>query len=395
MKIRIKTKYKAFEIYLYLIALMPLVALLQDVLPAINKVTFMFIFVFQILVIINRLTPMYTAFLSIALLTYVISAMNTSGFSYSNNMLYYINWLLYVGTMCLNYDKMKNWIRDNKRYIYTIIILWNIAVGISIFIPSCYFVKEAGARYFGSYVGSTFRLAPTALFIEIMVLNMIILFENKKSIVFMIVPMYCGFMGGSRTYFLILTIVMIIAVFVINKNKYRFFATMIPIALIGFAVFRKSAIFTKTMQTTDENMYGDNMTRFTSSRNIIWSDILHSFSKLNIYEKFFGAGFGFSNRVTSLAAHNDFIEILVTYGYLGLILYVFSVVILIYVFIRRKTISKIILVLSILVWLINASANMFCYYICAALSFPFLLCAVVFQGEKIKIKKETEKKHLR
>ena len=135
----------------------------------------------------------------------------------------------------------------------------------------------------------------------------------------------------------------------------------------------------KIAYTLDESNYGDFWFRITSSRSVIWSKIINGFNELNIFEKIFGAGFGFSNSVAMHYSHNDFIEIIVTHGYIGIILYMISIILLIKILFKNKKIPFIILFLCIFIWFFNAFFNMFYSYICVSLSYPFLLIAVACQ----------------
>ena len=67
---------------------------------------------------------------------------------------------------------------------------------------------------------------------------------------------------------------------------------------------------------------------FTSSRTIIWAkDIFMFFTQSNIFQILFGGGFAYSYELNStwtykIQAHNGFIEILMSTGIVGFLLYI-------------------------------------------------------------------------
>lgn len=162
----------------------------------------------QILVLFKyKITKNKLVLLFLSLNIYIIGIFNTQNLSFDNKIVYYINWIIYSNIIILNKERFKSWILDSKRIIYLVVWIWTIIVFCSIFLPSSYYIKEGGERYFGSFAGSIFRLGPTALFIADLSLVMIVVYKDRKSIAFNIVPLYCGFMGSSRTYFVVIVLI--------------------------------------------------------------------------------------------------------------------------------------------------------------------------------------------
>ena len=378
----LRNKLSLINIYMSLIMIMPISTLLQDKISAINRVIFFLIFCTQIVIICNKITWKYLFIFQIALTSYIIVVMNTENFKIDNAVIYFINFILYSGVICINKKQIISWIEENSKYIRCVMIIWTIAVTISIFIPSCYYIKEGGGRYFGSYVGTIFRLGPTALFIEILALVSITFYKRNKDILFMIVPIYCGFMGSSRTYFVIIICVFCIALYIMSRNSWSFILKFGPLTIVGILLFSMSSMSEKVRHTLNPNDYGDFWFRITSSRSVIWEKIINGFNNLSFFKKIFGGGFGFSNSVANHYAHNDFIEILATHGYIGIILYTISIILLVKVLLKNKKIPIFIIYMCIFIWIFNAFFNMFYWYICAALSYPFLLLATSYHYDE-------------
>lgn len=100
--------------------------------------------------------------------------------------------------------------------------------------------------------------------------------------------------------------------------------------------------------------------------------------------EFIGGGYNFSRNLLGHYAHNDFIEILATHGYSGVRLYLYSIIQLFKNYFENHP-RKILVVSAVTIWLFNAMFNMFYYYICAALSFPFLLFTIDWYSNEKEI----------
>ena len=97
-----------------------------------------------------------------------------------NMLFYYPFYVIFSFFMMDNSRIILGWLNKNQNFIRTIIRIWTIIVGVSIFIPSCYYVKEGGARYFDSFVNTIFRLGPAAIFIQALVLISMSLYKKEK-----------------------------------------------------------------------------------------------------------------------------------------------------------------------------------------------------------------------
>jgi len=372
-------KVDAFDIYMKLICLLPISTLFQSYIESINKIIILIVFILQIAIITkNKLNKKIFVLLMISLVNYLFTLFNTENLVFSNAIIYFINWMIYVVFVIQNKVRFTEWFIQNKKYLSVIITIWSTLVFISIFLPSSYYDKEAGASYFSSFTGSIFRLAPTALFVMSLALILITVFEDRKAILFCLIPLYCGAMGSSRTYFVIILLVFLMCVMSWCKTKKQFLLMLLPIIIGVVVLYFHSSLSLKVQYTLNANQYGDFWYRITSSRSVIWSKVLSAFEKSSLYNKFTGNGFGFSNRVAWHYSHNDFIEILATHGYIGVTLYFLSIVYLIKEMLPRDLKVKLgVYLIIFLVWIINAFFNMFYWYTCSALSFPILLVAAI------------------
>lgn len=155
-------------------------------------------------------------------------------------------------------------------------------------------------------------------------------------------------------------------------------------ALVASVIYGSSSIAQKIAYTKSDAQYGDFWYRITSSRSFLWATIIEHFNRLPLWNKIIGGGYNFSRDFLGHYAHNDFIEILATHGYSGVLLYLYSIIQLFKNYFENHP-RKILVVSAITIWLFNAMFNMFYYYICAALSFPFLLFAIDWYSNEKEI----------
>lgn len=372
-----------YDLYFCLILLLPLTTLFQNYIDFVNRLVFVAVFVLQLIIISKKTTKKQFIILLLAFASFIITIISTENFTFSNSVVYFVNFIIYTTVFLNDKERFFKFIKDKEYYIKVIIWLWTIIVGITIPFGSFYYIKEGGDSYFGSIAGDIFRLAPTAVFISILSIIAIVFYKNRKYILFQFIPLYCGFMGSSRTYFVCFVILFVIALYCFCKTRKNFYLSIIIFGTIGILVFFESSMFSKVVYTLDDTQYGDFWFRITSSRSVIWTNIINGYSGLDLVGKMFGGGFGFSNSVSNgHYSHNDFIEILAIHGIFGIALYLFSIFMLFKAFYNKKFSSKFITVLIFFVWLFNAMFNMFYTYTCTALSLPFLLSVLDFKSVK-------------
>ncbi|MFI3325891.1 MAG: glycosyltransferase [Clostridia bacterium] len=258
-----------------------------------------------------------------------------------------------------------------------ILKIWTILTGISIFLPSSYYIKEAGSSYFGSYSGTIFRLGPTAIFIMTLATISMVIYKRKFDIIYSIIPLYCVFMGSSRTYLLLGLCIFLVQWYCFLPNSKMFFMSIIPFAMLGLILVFSSSIGDKIIYTLNDSNYGSFVFRITSGRSNFWGLLIKDWLNEPFLNKLFGSGIEFSYQSINIWAHNDFLEILVSFGILGLCEYLYVMFLVFKKYLKTKnTIPFYIFITIGLVWFINAMLNMHYVYFCSLLSYPIFLCAV-------------------
>lgn len=387
------------QIYLRIILLFPIFTLFQSHFSQVNRVLFGILVFFQVVLLFKR-----KVWKKFCLVLIFVSCLEIYAFFqtklplYSTNDVFYFPFfVVYAIYFISERDSLVASLYKERTYVKGIVIIWSILIFVSIFLSSSYYSKWGG-RYFQSFTDSTFRLGSSALFILVLVYGMMVMEKNKNFFLFSFLPMFCFLAGGSRTYFVLgAALFLIIWARFVDSTK-DFIISIIPVALIGGVFVLNSSIMEKFLSTmyTSES-YFDKIGTITNSRTVFWLKDLEAFLNSGFVEKLLGNGFNFIYEVNNEAvgtyiwAHNDFIQLLITYGVAGLFLYVYLMTLL---FRRYRLVPKFSwsIAIAVFLWLFNATFNMYYTYFCSLLSLPILLAFYFgFKKRKVKSDKSEEK----
>lgn len=365
------------DLYLGVICLFPIATMLKDG-GVLNKLLFALLLVLHICIFFSGPIKKRTLLCLILLIFNYIFMLCSTKFPLGNyNLLaYFPFFLLYTYFMCDNRERVIRWFSRNRRFVSAIMMVWSVLAGISVFVPGCYQVREGGRLYFGSFCKDIFRLGPSAVFIQILTILSLALHGKKRGIGYMILPMYCYLMGSSRTYLVIGFLLLVIAWYMVCSKKAVFWGTILPLSLLMLLLVTISAMGDKIAYTLDDTQYGDFWFRITSSRSRLWTQYLKAWMDVPIQNKLFGNDLEFTYDVAQRWAHNDFIELLCSFGILGLLQYLYAVRLLYKRSYGGVRMPFFVRMCVWLVWLFNAFFNMHYVYFCTMLSYPFLLFAM-------------------
>lgn len=369
------------KLYFKLLLLFPITTLFQVYFDFANKLLFSFIIILQLFLSFKDISLKKIIEIIFVVSIFIFNYTITDGSIYNTNELFYLPFcILYLSFFYDNKSKFNNFIKTNKRYINFILLLWNIIVFISIFISSSWNSTWTDGFYFGSFCGSVFRLAPTALLIGSISLCCMNIHNNKKYFYYLFLPLFCFLMGGSRTYMFVGLLLFILGWYYYTNSKKIFYLTIIPVSLILMFFVFNSAMMSKFNATSySKNSYFDYLGTISNGRSVFWEADIISFSKANLMNKFFGNGFNYVYDINYKAfgglvwAHNDFIQILLSHGLLMLILYI-SKIKNSFKLVNKKIKAPYFIVFVI--WLFNAIFNMYYTYFCAMISLPFLIISI-------------------
>lgn len=394
-------KIKLSDMYFKILLLFPIITLFQGYLEAINKIMFGLLLSIQIVLFLKCVYKKELKLIFVVLLSMGTTVLITGEIAVNPNEYFYFPFVIFYILFQRNRSKsLKKWLLKNKNYVNYILCLWNVLVFISMFMSSSYNSVWGSGRYFGSYCKTIFRFGPTCIFIMTLALCAMIFYENRFYFSYTIVPIVSIFMGGSRTYFLVGTILFLIIWYYFATSSKMFFISLVPLIMILAILMLNSAMADKfTAVTYTSNSYFDFWGTITSGRSIFWKADLEAFCNSSVFNKIFGNGLNLVYKINEKAfggfvwAHNDFIQCLISHGVLGLGLYLYIILSQLGQLKKNPYGKKLCIpiVCCFFVWFFNAMFNMFYTYFCSVLSLPFLVCAIQTGKRKFDLKRKNQR----
>lgn len=135
------------------------------------------------------------------------------------------------------------------------------------------------------------------------------------------------------------------------------------ILLLGIAyILARDQIYYQIDRWDDDIMMAKSYDSYANGRSLIWMLLLENFNASSYAEKLLGLGFQSTKTLTGLlwgkdiGAHNDYIDSLVNYGYVGLSIHVcFSLSMLVYgaISIKKRTKESFLLLMLPIMWIIT------------------------------------------
>lgn len=315
-----------------------------------------------------------TAVLHIAALYYTAFPLH-----HFNMLFYFLLWVLVYTFFAKSRNAIQSSMGTKGLFIQLVLIIWTLMVGASAFLPSSY-----EGRYFISFTDSSFRLMPTVLIIEALAMYMAISRRDRRYEWFLVLPTYACFMNESRAYFVIYILFLIMYLYMGFKSKRNFYLMLIPILAAVVLLMSVTGIMDKLLATRyTESSYFDFWGTLTNGRTLFWRWDMEAFFDLPFYQQLIGNGFNFVYDVNiaffnaEIWAHNDIINLLMNFGYLGVVVYLWAYCQLTRAYLPKE--SRVPLMVRLLfhgaVWF-NSLTNMSYTYVCAMISYPLFLCAI-------------------
>lgn len=380
-------RLKLCEIYVLLIILFPFTTIFQNYISFSNIALLVIVVCSMITMVVgNRyMRKGYFVWLFVSVIIWIAALLNTSKEALKTNTnmaVYYIFMLIYFIVFLDNKERIRDVLIKNKKYIYWTTILYTLLLTVSIFLPSSYIQMKAGGwgdeLYFVSYAGSPNRVGPACIYILVLMCFLTKeKYKHKKMLLLACPHIYTVAMGGSRTYFVLGLCVMLILYYYWIDDTRKFRLSLLPLALLVVVIVLKSNMMNKILATFQQV---DNKVIFwqklTNTRSIFWVRQLNLFKETSMLHHLIGNGINFTTYNYGLWAHSDFIEILCSYGYIGLLNYIAVMFFLIRTFVKKSDASTLIKGVGVFIWLFNAFFNFFYCYFCAMLSYPILLMTI-------------------
>lgn len=304
--------------------------------------------------------------------------------------LMYAVWVIFFLYLQNNYGSFFDAANKQQAAINFTVIIWEIIVIVSAFFPSSYEHTWGEGSYFISFSNTSFELAPAASLIFALVIFCYACDGNaRKAVLLSAVPVVCSFASGSRTYLVVIALEVLILAMMIIKSKLALIAFIVIALIVGIGLLSMTNIWTKFANAFQySNDSSSFWSVFTSGRDAFWRADMDAFGKGGMINQLFGYGFSFVYEVNEsffgnrIYAHNDFINILLTFGWAGLIPYFFAFGNCVLMFGRQMERGFLFSILAI--WLFNAVFNMTYVYMNATFGIGLLLISAVKYCQDLK-----------
>lgn len=310
----------------------------------------------------------------------------------TNMLFYFLFWVILYVFFAKSKERILRILDKNGNFIRTVICVWTAIVGVSVFLPSCYV-----DRYFYSFAGHSFRLMPAVLIITALTMYMSIHKRDRRYEWFLVLPTYAAFMNKSRVYFAIYVLIVLMYLYMRVKRKRSFYMLLIPLCGIMLGLMMITGISDKLESVRyTEQSYFDFWGTITNGRTEFWVWDIEAFFALPFWQQFVGNGFNFvydvnRKNMAEIWAHNDIINVLMNFGYIGAVIYLWSFNKLVRAFWQKgNAIPSLIKFLFLGAVFLNSMFNMSYTYLCAMISYPLFLCVIAsrYQHDDLNMKDE-------
>lgn len=368
------------DLFIKLILLFPLTTLFQNYIGFVNKLMLAAVVVVLFAVQSIRKKPLLYSGAVYLLWAFSLAVTPLAAFKANLNMTFYYFFLvLYMVFILTEQKSVWKLLIKNRRYIYYTVLIYSIIVAISIFMPSSY--NQMGGwgeeAYFTSITDSPNRVGPASVFVVVLITFLILTGSHKALALLSIPQLYVFLMGGSRTYFVLGVCAIVVLYYVILPNKKFFFASLVPLGVVGLILVLNSSMMDKFAATFQQGLSQQEFwRRLTNTRSIFWVDQLKLFFATPWYKQLLGNGINFTTYHYGLWAHSDFIEILCSYGYVGLANYIGIMIYTATQLLKTRKRHFFIKCVCVFIWFFNAFFNFFYCYFCAMLCYPILLLII-------------------
>lgn len=372
------------KMILYIILITPITTLLQGV-PVFSNINKFFLGVLIVLLAyanMHKLKRNNVYILFLTLIVWLNSYLNINRkFLNINDLFYFWMWILLFIYLENNMKELTDLLYRNIRVLRTVIIIWTLLVVASIGYSNAFYYEWGSSTYFKSFADNAFRFATTCMFIIVLLGVYVNFKKDRKYLWLAMVPIVGVAASGSRTY-LFLVLLLFAPLYYKNVSKEVFWVTCIPVFLAIISIIVNSNMMDKFDYVNYVGVINNKsfLSTFTSGRTDFWLLDLKAFFGCPFWNILFGNSITYSYEInstyytTAIQAHNDYINVLISYGLIGLCVYL----VVFLKFLKRTlknfmSIEKKYVFIFLLVYILNAFMNGVMAYLGATLSLPFIL----------------------
>ena len=364
-----------------LILLFPITTLLQSfsIFAAINK-CMVFLLIFTIMFCHTKYTYNQIIILLLLSFSFIMELIYTNyNASYLNEYFYLPLWILYLIYYAQNFDTVKIILKNNIKYIRFIIWMWSI-------VAVCYQLFRHAYIYTGSI---DHRASSTCLFVLMLVWIYIAVTGNKKRILLCAIPIFFTLMDSARVYLAVNILIFICIYYSCFNNKLNFGFTIVPLFFGFLYILTFTPMMDKIYASIQPNSVYDSLGMLTSGRSVFFKIDWDAFLRLPAWNQIVGDGIAYVHEVNAqyyndpIWAHNDYLNILLGNGYLGLIVYFAAFIDFCHKsFAKIKEYKNFYEPMFLIACFLNASLNGLYLYTPALLAMPLMLTAVTLSKKE-------------
>lgn len=299
-------------------------------------------------------------------------------------------WVLFWMYLAQNIEMFIRAAFDARDILQSALKVWTVITAFSFLLPFCYKYGWGGGRYFTSFTTDSFEITPVAMFMLALNILLYSFDKNKvKALAYSAVPLACVFAAGTRTYLIVVMLELILLLRLIIEKPMVFWVVLASVLLACFYIAAATNIGQKfesaMFETTDINVF---LEVFTNGRSVFWQVDLKAFLASDWFTKLFGHGFSYVYELNlnaigmRLYAHNDFLNVLLNFGVIGLLVYLASFFPIMSCMKRAGRASWGLCGLFFVMWLFNAFFNMIYVYAVAVIAMGVLAAAMIVAGKE-------------
>ena len=219
-----------------------------------------------------------------------------------------------------------------RKFVLIMIAVCSALILVGLFDGQCYSSSLVG-RYYLGYTAHEHTLCSGCC----MMMSFIMYYIKEKqykitNLLWLALPTVAIMASGARTF--LISLLLIYAIFYLYCIK--FFSVrllLMPVVMIAAVYFfLHSSMAAKFLSVLgDYNNSNTFIGKITSGRSEFWAIDLQAYSDLSVMGKLFGHGFDYvyyineSRYALSIWAHNDVINLLLSVGMIGLLIYLFEI----------------------------------------------------------------------
>lgn len=389
MRIRIST----IKILFYLLLINPILSLCFD-----NTTVYYFYLTGPIIVLctimllckrrnqlIQGLICIFCTFISVILaLIYKgdIGKINNHLFNYLSSILL----IIFISDE-KNIENFKNLILNNMKFLKLNVIIINITQLYLLLTNKGYLYRHSWGGNFYHGTNSMPHTLSYLMLVTMILVCLIILFEKDRIFfIFAIIPLYAIFESGARISLVLGLMLLMILIDLTFTKKVK--SVFLKVLFVLFIMFVFMYLFRDKIMQSDlwnKITLRDSSGNSSAGRFYIWSDIIDKYiNNGNLIQMFFGQGDDKSyyyNSINPLVkssvwAHNDFIQILIGKGAIGLSIYIYWLYYIMKVLVVKS--FNIYTILIIMFVIIACMLNGFYTYKDLSLYIPFIVTLSYF-----------------